>query len=261
MLVFYARFVILFLSVGAGLLNPAQAQNFLSCHPANQGPSARHCPITLSLGKESPQCLWPIASRQCSPSTRLMPKVEESLNQVITQLDMNGLFTSLGFHPSIKMIEDPIPNAFATSNHFLIISSGLFDLTTSLDELAYVVAHELGHMVLHLDKDSASGIGRSSPNNRLKTEMEADGYALQLLQQKGFETGAALSLLAKLTHKKPDDSGHVSVSLPGLQNRMEVLESLINNEGKKNPPRAIKEFMRKPDMPLEPPLKAGEDAF
>ncbi len=135
-----------------------------------------------------------------------------------------------------KVYLKPDVNAFAVPNGSIRIYSGLMDAMSD-DELRYVIAHEIGHVVLGHSKNAlqvaygtsavrqaiaASGsstaaalsqsalgaLGEKLVNAQFsqKQENEADDFALQFLQRNQYKTGGAVTALRKLESKYGNNS-------------------------------------------------------
>lgn len=132
-----------------------------------------------------------------------------------------------GYRFSLKVYISPRVNAFAMADGTIRIYSGLMDMLND-DELAFVVGHEMGHVVKkHVKKkimlayaassirkgiasqDSAAGdIARSALGGLIQNllnaqfsqaeEKEADDFGLRYLKQHGKNQKAAVSALKKL---------------------------------------------------------------
>lgn len=91
-------------------------------------------------------------------------------------------------------------NAFANRG-YVIVSTALLPLFQTEDELAFVIAHEIAHVVLrHPEMLAAAGVPvrgllRGAGRNGVlvkRTEVEADWLALRLTRAAGYDPGAAI---------------------------------------------------------------------
>ena len=121
--------------------------------------------------------------------------------------------------------DDKLVNAFAAPGGFIFISTGMLNFLESEDELAFVLAHEIGHIELDhglnaviqktsgdLFKKGAGGMGVSdsffggmidfAENGYSKDlEMEADGRGAILAVRAGYDVNAALNVIKKFEKK------------------------------------------------------------
>lgn len=122
----------------------------------------------------------------------------------------------------IAIMEEPMPNAFALPGGAIMLTEGLLDLVESENELAFVLAHELGHFA---GRDHLRGLGRSlavglslavvtggSSGDALPLlaanltqlgfardqESEADRFALELVEREYGHAGGATDFFEKL---------------------------------------------------------------
>ena len=132
----------------------------------------------------------------------------------------------------IVINDDKLVNAFAAPGGFIFISTGMLNFLESEDELAFVLAHEIGHIELDhglnaviqktsgdLFKKGAGGMGISgsffggmidfAENGYSKDlEMEADGRGAILAVRAGYDVNAALNVIKKFEKK----TGHTHAS-------------------------------------------------
>ncbi len=125
--------------------------------------------------------------------------LEDALNAILDRLVDAVEDNDYTFN--IYILNDGMANAFALPGGYILITSGLFKLLDSPEEMASVIAHEMGHIskrhttsrllknftitLLFADKNlvsEASKIIISSAFDR-KQEEEADLFALELLEK------------------------------------------------------------------------------
>jgi hypothetical protein len=107
------------------------------------------------------------------------------------QRALSGLGVDLTAAPAttLQISSDPVINAFASPNGTVQINLALSELISdSPSELAFAIAHELGHMVQYRTKRFAF-----SPN----AEFDADTYGMLFSLFAGFDPYAAAGTLAK----------------------------------------------------------------
>lgn len=133
--------------------------------------------------------------------------------------DVHAFF---GFTPYIKVFHSEKPYAAAHGMGEIHVSSSMIGLVQSVDELAFVLAHELSHYLLmhHID------YGEGSLRAHERFELEADAMALILMREGGFKSEAALSFLARLTgHKLTNTDIALGELYPTLRVRSGALTS------------------------------------
>jgi predicted Zn-dependent protease len=153
-----------------------------------------------------------------------------------------------------ELVESPEINAFAAPGGFILVTSGLYRLVGTEDELAAVLAHEIGHVTLkhglsairtaNLTKAftliGQQALERSSQGRDLVAltdafdasiddivnmmvvsgysrdqELAADREALQILRASGYDSAALGSMLEKLErHSGPSNTGFYKTHPP-----------------------------------------------
>jgi len=123
-------------------------------------------------------------------------------------------------------------NAFAMPGGYVLLSAGLLKVLESEDELAFVLAHEIGHVARRhhyqvvqrqrLADQAAKGlqtVARDGDTARLAqasgqiyargldkgAEFEADRLGVEIMARAGYDPAAALGVLEKLQRLKGDD--------------------------------------------------------
>ena len=159
------------------------------------------------------------------------------------------------------LVRSPEINA-AADGRVLAITSGLFELTRSDDELALILGHELAHNMLgHLKKDPApkeSGslldafvratIGTAvaktvTPPYSIENEKEADYVGLYLMARAGYNITAAEAFWRRLNETTRAKA--VTATHPSGEDRLHALQGAI----------AEIKAKQKAKQPLEPNLK------
>lgn len=165
--------------------------------------------------------------------------------------------------PDLKLhiLEEPTPNAMVSAGGYIYVTQGLLDKAETENELAFVLAHELGH---YEHRDNLRSLGRSivflSLNGAIAAsgvqlpafltgtmgladlhysrdqESRADVYALEIMQERYGHVDHALDFFKRLNEEEFDlgvaerllewQSTH-----PLTESRIERLEELANQRG------------------------------
>jgi hypothetical protein len=145
-------------------------------------------------------------------------------------------------------------NAFALPGNHIFVFSGLIDRAKSPDEVAGVLAHEMGHLELrHPTRGMIQQLGLSAVISLMfggnaagdvaflatalsytrDMEREADARAIVLLQHAKIHTGGLASFFRALKDGKDSDSPLPDwlSTHPGLQERAEAAEQAEKSDG------------------------------
>lgn len=102
----------------------------------------------------------------------------------------------LGSVPAVEVIRAPRPGAVADFPSTVRLTSGLLDSVRSDDELAFAIAHELGHLSLH--HSSTPALMGNRTRTMIDEELAADRIAMRLLEGARFSPTAGITLLTRL---------------------------------------------------------------
>lgn len=145
----------------------------------------------------------------------------------------------------VKLVDSPIVNALSDGSN-IVVTSGLLAFVRSPDQLAWVLAHEMGHHVL----DHAEGAKlqmmlsrflystvREVPKgvNQIDLERQADLFAADLMTRAGFDLREVPRLLGwmQVLQHNPTEEG-LTRSHPTTRERLEMLERIIQDlDGKR----------------------------
>ena len=84
-------------------------------------------------------------------------------------------------HFDVSITESIVENAYCKPDGTIVVTEGMLRLFENEDELAVVVAHEMGHLI-------AKHKGTHNPEK----EMEADRIGLELMAKAGYDPNAAV---------------------------------------------------------------------
>ena len=177
---------------------------------------------------------------------------------------LQGLLDKLRRHSSlpgnnytVHLFDSPEINAVALPGRNIIVFKGLLGAVDSENELAFVLAHELGHFA---NRDHLRGLGRGlvmlaisvaifGQDNSVSgfimnsvvsaemtfsraQELAADRYAIELLNRRYGHVGGAVDFFGKIREKnRMGRLQHYFASHPHPDSRIEALENLIAKKG------------------------------
>lgn len=125
----------------------------------------------------------------------------------------------MGLNPKIYIKDDRSQGAFVLPNGTVVISSSLIASAGSDDEVAFVIAHEVSHIIARdqMPGPGADLTGLSDPRNQMG-EIRADAKALAFMKSAGYKPDAALSILSRLSTTGVNLSARIAAisSLLGL---------------------------------------------
>src|SRR6266850_3464777 len=108
----------------------------------------------------------------------------------------------------VKLVDSPLVNAFSDGSH-IVVTSGLLAFVRSPDELAWVLAHEIGHHALEhseraklqdvLNRFLTATVGEVPQKlAQIESERQADQFGAHLLVRAGFELQQARGFLERV---------------------------------------------------------------
>ncbi|CAL4068482.1 unnamed protein product, partial [Meganyctiphanes norvegica] len=116
-------------------LTPIKYRSISSVHKDDINSELHSVNVYFNLNN----CLLPVDHPHC----KLVEKVVTKL------LNANQNITELGQYPwTITIVDHDSPNAFSWKTGHILMSRGLIDLVESEDQLAWVLAHEMSHVIL-----------------------------------------------------------------------------------------------------------------
>lgn len=188
------------------------------------------------------------------PQTRLCQRLIDKLQHDCTELP---------YHLTVHVNQDPAVNALALPGGKVVVFTGLIEKVTTENELAFVLAHEMGH---YMNRDHLRGMGRAlvfmaistvvfGPDSgvnsflaqslnltelRFSRQQEewADAYALKTLNCAYGHVGEATAFFERIeTEADPGVFGHYFSTHPQNQARIARLNQLTEQHGftRKNP--------------------------
>ena len=180
----------------------------------------------------------------------------EALSKLVAALERQGAIAARG---APHVLESQIPNAFALPGGKVFVLSALLDKAESADELAGVLAHELGH-VAHRDgmrmliqtggtsfligllfgDITGSGAVIFAANSLLdatysrEAEFAADGFAIAVMTGLGRSSKPTGEFLLRVTGKQGEGPLAIFASHPFSQDRLARMSAA--DKGNSGPP-------------------------
>ncbi len=200
-------------------------------------------------------------------------------------------------HFKVVVVDWDIPNAFATPGQRIVLTRALIESAKSPDEVAGVLAHEMGHGIeMHPEAGIVRGIGFAAATELIiggagsslanigvlltqlsysrEAEREADAHALRILKAAKVSPQGLLDFFDRMAETEKDGDGGPGVfrSHPQTQERRKVVAAAVGYSA--TPALAAKEWAalqslcsvtttveQVPDRPLPSPprtLRPGE---
>lgn len=190
------------------------------------------------------------------PEKSFAPEKQATLQKVVDELSQCA---HIPYKVSIQLTKNEQPNAIVFPGGNIVVFSGLLDTVKSENGLAFVLAHEFGHLK---NRDHLRAMGRglliaglsmlvtgsdshltqilmpvhvlSNASHSQQREMEADTSALQVLQCRYGHVGGATEFFEAMSKdKRLNDKGlsHYFDSHPQVQARIDNINQLITQQG------------------------------
>ncbi len=182
------------------------------------------------------------------------PALQQRLYQLLATLPAESPLHRYNF--SVSLVDNEEINALALPGGHMVVFSGLLKEIRSENELAMVLAHELGH---YARRDHLRGMGRGLGMTLLmatlfgqeshaagiaarffsglemrysqKQETAADAFGLQLLTARYGHAGGASDFFERLSEKAGSRFKYLLASHPHPRARIESLQHLIAEAG------------------------------
>lgn len=252
-----------------GVLVPARAADLDPNHPP---PGAT--PKEIEQGKKATEEFEKSKSTKLlDPNSSPQAKIlQDKLTTLVNRLAAVSGRPKIAY--SVKIVEDDDVNAFTFPNGQIYVYRGLLDFAASDDEIAAVMAHEIGHNVrLHalrgenkakklswaslLAMAVAIAGGRSGANVAQFTnymligvlngytvnyEKEADTLAVGMLVKAGYNPSALVTFMDRLRmqeERRPEVRLGIFQTHPASEERAEAALADLKKAGIKYTPRAV----------------------
>ena len=140
---------------------------------------------------------------------------------------------------NVRLVNSPIVNALSDGSN-IMVTSGLLEFVRSPDQLAWVLAHEVGHHALEhaegaklqlmLNRFLSSTVGEAPQGmKQIDLERQADLFAADLVTRAGYDLREARRLLRWLdTLQGQPSSEDLRQSHPTNKERLDALDRMIH---------------------------------
>lgn len=112
-------------------------------------------------------------------------EIQNRIDSIVKKLQISSSYFKV-----IVLNSDTI-NAYAGGDNIIVITLPLYKLAKDDDQLAFVISHELGHLMLHNNLNS----NNLDNNQRQTIELEADQFAITIMSRAGFDSNKGISIL------------------------------------------------------------------
>ena len=188
--------------------------------------------------------------------------VESSVNEIVTLL--KNYLDSGKYHYRITVVETSDINAFSLPGGYMIIFSGLIDFCETPEELAGVIAHEMGHnenldvlkrmaknISINITLNSIFGGDNSKLGSMLQQvistkfdraqEERADAFAVDLMLRCGINPEHLAHFFERLLEQKPEILNQLDFLMthPADDKRVEAIRTRAEGKYFKEEPMRI----------------------
>ena len=189
-----------------------------SCSPKHHGASQKQAVHDYQLDRTLSDRCGEIANET---STRELEFLRTRLITAANQIK------SLRYPVRLKFVACSEPLAFSLGAGTIIFSQGLVKKLPLESQLAFVIAHEIGHEALgHLEQLSQNFPSEAPTELSRRLEQEADQFALKVLIVAGYDPRSSISTIETLMTSETADLAHGGY--PSLRSRQETLAHFLN---------------------------------
>ncbi|MCI5066136.1 M48 family metallopeptidase [bacterium] len=161
------------------------------------------------------------------------------LRRVTHRLISSDRTTGRHLTPTIQLLSCRAPFAFTRTNGTVVLSLGILRRTRSEAALAFLLAHEFGHLALgHLEQTREGLTTELETDRRREEELAADRYALRQLIAAHYDPWAATEIFLDpllLSHREPTRRNEGNRSHPGQDERAREITTLLRGAQWKGP--------------------------
>jgi Zn-dependent protease with chaperone function len=185
-----------------------------------------------------------------------VPEYSQAVLPVLAKLEKN--IPNCPYHFKVKVVDDPVVNAIAYPGGNVVVYKGLLDAVVREEELAFVLSHEIGHVV---NRDHLKSMGRIllfmtttsfflGPDNSInkllsktikvtelqfskQQELNADQFALQLMNQSYHHVGPGIRFFERelVDPRTPNWVLSFLSTHPDTRERIEIMKRISKEKG------------------------------
>lgn len=178
-------------------------------------------PGILKIRSLSTRFIVTIISLAVTPWASLADLKSQQLASTFHVLAGDDTKAYLGFIPQVTVIDLPIANASARKPNRITITTGLLSLLKDDAELAFVLAHEAGHLRAGSDDDLDGHV--------VDHEVKADQFALDLMSAAGYSKSAGPAALRRVLYEQTEIVGSKHPTCKLLRERIRRLDRLASD--------------------------------
>ncbi|MBI1912967.1 MAG: M48 family metalloprotease [Deltaproteobacteria bacterium] len=124
-----------------------------------------------------------------------------------------------GIKVNIKVLTDSKKDACVLPDGTVLVTSALISASESDDEVAFILAHEISHVIAKDYYSFTPELNNANIPNLQLREINADMNAVHFTKKAGYDPSAAMQILSRLN----------TVSTPVFRNRLENLSIYLKD--------------------------------
>jgi Zn-dependent protease with chaperone function len=185
-----------------------------------------------------------------------VPEYSQAVIPIVAKLEKN--IPDCPYHFKVKVVDDPVVNAIAYPGGNVVVYKGLLDVVVKEEELAFVLSHEMGHVV---NRDHLKSMGRIllfmtttslflGPDNSLnkllsktikvtelqfskQQELSADQFALHLMDHSYHNVGSGIRFFERelVDPRTPNWVVSFLSTHPDTRERIEIMKRISKEKG------------------------------
>lgn len=185
-----------------------------------------------------------VSIKRVNVDSPVFESIEKITSSLLTEININKTW-------NLTILDSDSVNAFVLPDGSIYVFTGLIHKFDNIDEIAFVLSHELSHVLLRHGSEKLSiqgvieflyfliriyitgsmdfsGLGNllvTLPLSR-RAELEADFEATEIMRKQGFNLLGALSLLEKLGES--EEKNEIWSSHPVSEHRINEIKELLN---------------------------------